>query len=223
MKARTTGTYLLLALAAIGTVVLLAFRGVCSEAVYPVENASLAFRTRVWTRIVGLFRASSAQAENVRLRREVASLALARGDVERLEAENARLRRALGYVERQPGDWVAAAVLSSGGAAAGSPNVIRVGKGALAGVRDGAVVAAAEGLVGAHVRGDSHNRPRREGGLRGRDGGGAQDMRHTFRRRRGSACIEAFDGRGGGPSACTGFDVWPRRGLPPWSGSWHFA
>ena len=148
MKARTTGTYLLLTLAAIGTVVLLAFRGVCSEAVYPVENASLAFRTRVWTRIVGLFRASSAQAENVRLRREVASLALARGDVERLEAENARLRRALGYVERQPGDWVAAAVLSSGGAAAGSPNVIRVGKGALAGVRDGAVVAAAEGLVG---------------------------------------------------------------------------
>ena len=92
MKARTTGTYLLLALAAIGTVVLLAFRGVCSEAVYPVENASLAFRTRVWTRIAGLFRASSAQAENVRLRREVASLALARGDVERLEAENARLR-----------------------------------------------------------------------------------------------------------------------------------
>ena len=148
MKARTTGTYLLLAIAAIGTIVLFACRGVCAEAVYPVENASRTFRARVWTRVVGLFRASAAQAENVRLRREVAALALARGDMERLEAENDRLRRALGYVERQRGDWVAAAVLSSGGAAAGSPNVIRVDKGSLSGVREGAVVAAAEGLVG---------------------------------------------------------------------------
>ena len=148
MKARTTGTYLLLAMAAIGTIVLFAFRGVCAEAVYPVENASLAFRTRVWARISGLFRGSAAQAENVRLRREVESLALVRGDLERLEAENARLRRALGYVERESGEWVAAAVLSAGGAAAGSPNVIRVGKGSLDGVREGAVVAVAEGLVG---------------------------------------------------------------------------
>ena len=148
MKARTTGTYLLLTFAAIGTVVLFAFRGVCAEAVYPVENASRSFRTRVWTRIVGLFRGSAAQAENVRLRRQVAAMALERGDMERLEAENDRLRRALGYAKRLPGDWVAAAVLSSGGAAAGSPNVIRVDKRTLAGVREGAVVAAAEGLVG---------------------------------------------------------------------------
>ena len=148
MKAKTTGTYLLLAFAAVGTVVLFASRGICAEAVYPVENASHSFRTRVWSRIVGLFRGSAAQAENVRLRREVESLALVRGDVERLEAENARLRRALGYVERGRGEWVAAAVLSSGGAAAGSPNVVRVGKGSLAGVREGAVAAVAEGLVG---------------------------------------------------------------------------
>ena len=148
MKARTTGTYLILMLAAIGTAVLFACRGVCAEAVYPVENASRTFRDRVWTRIAGLFRGSAAQAENVRLRREVASLTLARGDVERLEAENARLRKALGYAERQQGVWVAAAVLSRGGAAAGSPSVIRVDKGSLAGVREGAVAAAAEGLVG---------------------------------------------------------------------------
>ena len=148
MKARTTGTYLLLTLSAIGTIVLLAFRGVSAEAVYPVENASRTFRTRVWTRIVGLFRGSAAQAENVRLRREVAALSLERGDIERLEAENARLRKALGYVERESGDWIAAAVLSSGGAAAGSPNAIRIDKGSLAGVQEGAVVAAAEGLVG---------------------------------------------------------------------------
>ena len=148
MKARTTGTYLILALAAIGTVVLLASRVVAVEAVYPVENASRTFRARVWTRVVGLFRGSAAQAENARLRREVASLALLRGDMERLESENARLRRALGYVGRRPGDWVAAEVLSSGGAAAGSPNVVRVDKGSLAGVREGAVVVAAEGLVG---------------------------------------------------------------------------
>ena len=148
MKPRTTGTYVILALAAIGTVVLTASRAVCAEAVYPVERASRSFGTRVWSRICGLFNGAEARAENVRLRREVAALALARGDMERLEAENDRLRRALGYAERLGGDWLAAEVLSCGGAAAGSPDSIRVGKGSLAGVREGDIVAARDGLVG---------------------------------------------------------------------------
>ena len=148
MKARTTGTYLLLVLAAAGTIVLFASRSACSEAVYPVERAKRSFSVRVWSRVVGFFRGAAAQAENVRLRREVASLALVRGDCERLEAENARLRGLLGYSGRQSGEWLAAPVLSSGGAAAGAPNMVRVGKGSLDGVVEGAVVVVPEGLVG---------------------------------------------------------------------------
>lgn len=98
--------------------------------------------------MVGLFRGSSAMAENVRLRREVASLAILRGEVERLEDENARLRDALGYATRAPGRWLAAGVLSSGGGAAGIGNRIRVDKGSMAGVVKGAVVVSPDGLVG---------------------------------------------------------------------------
>ena len=148
MKARTTGTYAILMLAAALTLVLAASRSACREAVYPVERAKRLFATHVVSRAAGMFRGAAAAAENVRLRREVASLSVLRGDVERLEAENDRLRRALGYAERCHGEWLAAGVLSAGGAAAGAPNVFRVDKGALAGVREGAVVVAPEGLVG---------------------------------------------------------------------------
>lgn len=148
MKSRTIGTYAILALAAIGTAVLSASRAVCAEAVYPVERASRSFGTRVWSRVCGLFAGAEARAENSRLRREVAALALARGDMERVEAENARLRLVLGYSERLGGDWIPAEVLSHGGSAAGLPDSIRVGKGSLAGVREGDVVAARDGLVG---------------------------------------------------------------------------
>ena len=148
MKARTTGTYAILALAAIGTIVLSASRAVCAEAVYPVERASRSFGTKVWSRICGFFAGAEARAENVRLRREVAALSLARGDMERLESENDRLRAVLGYSKRRRGEWLPAEVLSSGGAAAGSPDLIRVGKGAIAGVREGDVVVARDGLVG---------------------------------------------------------------------------
>ena len=148
MKARTTGTYAILALAAIGTIALSASRAVCAEAVYPVERASRSLGTKVWSRVCGFFAGAEARAENVRLRREVATLSLARGDMERLEAENDRLRAVLGYSKRRRGEWLAAEVLSSGGAAAGSPDSIRVGKGSIAGVREGDVVVARDGLVG---------------------------------------------------------------------------
>ena len=148
MKGRTTGTISLIALAAVGTVVLAVSRAACAEAVYPVERAKRTFMTRVGSRIAGLFQGAAAKAENVRLKREIAALAMLRGDIERLEEENDRLRKVLGYAERRPGEWLAAGVLSTGGAAAGAPGVIRVDKGSLAGVCAGAVVAAPEGLVG---------------------------------------------------------------------------
>ena len=148
MKSRTTGSLTLFALAAVGTTVVLCFRPVVSEAVYPVERAIRCFRLDVVSRVQGLFRASAAQAENFRLRREVAASAMLRGDMERLEVENARLRRALDYVARANENWLAAGVLSTGGGAASVRDVIRVDKGALAGVRKGAVVAVPEGLVG---------------------------------------------------------------------------
>ena len=148
MKARTTGTYAILALAAIGTIVLSASRAVCAEAVYPIERASRSFGTKVWSRVCGFFAGAEARAENARLRREVAALSLAHGDMERLEAENDRLRSVLDYSKRRRGEWLPAEVLSSGGAAAGSPDSIRVGKGSIAGVREGDVVVARDGLVG---------------------------------------------------------------------------
>lgn len=148
MKARTTGTFAILAVAVAGAVALVLSRSACREAVYPVERAKRLFTTRVASRLSGMFRGAAAEAENVRLRREVASLAVLRGEVERLEAENDRLRRALGYAERCNGEWLAAGVLSTGGAAAGALNVFRVDRGSLDGVSEGAVVIAPGGLVG---------------------------------------------------------------------------
>ena len=148
MKTIQGGSYTAIALAAAIMAVLVCWRSAAVEAVYPVERAKRSFVQRVWTRVTGFFRGAEASAENVRLRREVASLALLRGDVERLEAENARLRSALGYIAKEPGRWLAAGVLSTGGGAAGVGDRIRVDKGALAGVTDGAVVVVPEGLVG---------------------------------------------------------------------------
>ena len=120
-----------------GALALMVFRWpAASEAVYPVERA------------VRFLRGAAADAENARLRREVDGLSLLRGDLERLRTENARLRRALDYAAHRPEAWIAAEVLSSGGGASAAHRSIRVGKGALDGVRGGAIVAVPEGLVG---------------------------------------------------------------------------
>ena len=148
MKTGTRESYLVIACAAVVVAVLVAWRPAAVEAVYPIERASSAFSRCVWPRVVGVFRGSAACAENVRLRREVATLAVMRGDVERLEAENARLRQALGYATRSEGRWLAAGVLSFGGGAAGAGDRIRVDRGSLSGVEKGAVVVVPEGLVG---------------------------------------------------------------------------
>lgn len=148
MKAKKTVTLLTAALAVIGAGVLVLSRSAAIEAAYPLERAKQTFSRGVISRVTGFFRGARANAENVRLRREVAALSLMRGDLERLEAENARLRKALGYTAKAPGDWLAAGVLSSGGGAAAVHRTIRVDKGSFAGVREGAVVVVPEGLVG---------------------------------------------------------------------------
>ena len=148
MKKKTTGTFVVISLAAVGALFLALFRSVAIEAVYPFERAGVAFSRKVWTRVKGLAAGAEANAENVRLRREIAALTLACGDAARLAEENVRLRHALGYAEREPDAWIPAAVLSGHGGAACAEGVIRADKGARAGVREGAVVMSAGGLVG---------------------------------------------------------------------------
>jgi len=148
VKANTTGSILIAALAAVVVLVVFCFRSVPVEAAYPVERAKAGIFRGMRTRARAWFRAQSAADENVRLKREVASLALAFGDVERLETENARLRRALAYTAKDPECWIAAEVLSAGGAAAGRGKTVRLDKGSLAGIKVGAVVVVPEGLVG---------------------------------------------------------------------------
>ena len=145
---KTTGTFLTTAVAVVLTLLLSVSRAAAVEAAYPVERAKRTFVQKVWTRVSGFFAGASARAENVRLRREVASLAMLKGDVERLEVENARLRRSLEYVSREPERWLAAGVLSREGGAVGAGDTIRVDKGTLSGVKVGVVAAVPEGLVG---------------------------------------------------------------------------
>ncbi len=135
-------------LAAIGAVTLVVWRGAAVEAVYPVERGKSLFLRKVASRVAGAFRGAEAAAENVKLKREVALLTLERAELDSLEAENARLRRALGYKSAKDVDYVAAAVLSRGGGAAGAAESIRVDKGSLAGIVKDAVVTVPEGLVG---------------------------------------------------------------------------
>lgn len=148
MKAYTTGALSAMVLAAIGAVILVVCRSSAVEAAYPVERGRLVFAQKIASRISGLFRAAEASAENVKLKREVALLTLERSELEKLENENARLRRALGYKAAKENRYIAAAVLSRGGGCAGSEDVLRVDKGSLAGVAQGAIVTVPEGLVG---------------------------------------------------------------------------
>ena len=148
MRTNKTAVITALALAIAGSIVLAVFREVSVEAVYPVERARLSFVRKIWVRTKGLFQGAAAAAENARLKRDIAALSMVVSDNERLEVENARLRDALGYARRLKGEWITAPVLSTGGAAAGAHQSLRVGKGSLAGVAEGQVVVVPEGLVG---------------------------------------------------------------------------
>ena len=126
---------------------------IAAEAVYPVENGANWFSRHVGSRIKSLFAGSSAFSENKRLREEVVRLRMACAESTRVADENRRLRGMLGL--DRPGDsvpfstnrWICAPILSRG-AAVGNPCVLRLGRGSLAGVKRGAVVAVPEGLVG---------------------------------------------------------------------------
>lgn len=139
---------MMVALAAAGAMTFVLSRGAAAEAVYPVEKAVRFVSRRVLPWLQGLWSGAEAAAENVRLRREVAALEMVREDNERLAAEIVRYRELVGYAAREPGRWIAAGVLSSGGAAAGMSKTVRVDRGSRAGVVEGAVVAVPEGLVG---------------------------------------------------------------------------
>lgn len=126
---------------------------VAAEAVYPVENGANWLSRHVGSRMKALFAAGSALAENARLKDEIGRLRMACAESGRIAAENERLRRLLGLDD--PGEaarfgtnrWICAPILSHG-ASAGNPCVMRLGRGSLAGVRTGAVVASPDGLVG---------------------------------------------------------------------------
>ena len=155
MKTGSAHSYTSIAFAAAVAVGLVLWRPAAAEVVYPVERAKYTFVAKVWSRVVGAFRGSAAQAENVRLRREVASLSVLRGDIERLEAENAKLRRQIDYAQRSRTSWIAASVISTCGAASMGER-IRVNRGSLAGVEVAAAVVVPEGLVGRVVSVSPH-------------------------------------------------------------------
>lgn len=148
MNAKTTGTWAIVAVAAIGVLVFLFSKSAAIEAVYPFQRAKAWFSRNVSTRVSGAFDGAAAKAENVRLRRSLSALALENGEFERVVEENERLRRIVGYAERSNVERIAAEVLSAGGGMADAYRSIRVGKGSLAGVREGAAVETPEGLVG---------------------------------------------------------------------------
>ncbi len=139
---------MLAALAACGVLLFALSRAAPVEAAWPLERVKSTFVRKVLSRWNGLWHGVEASAENVRLRREVATLAMERAEMEAIIAENARLKESLGYFGRKMGDWLAADVLSYGGGAAGARCTVRVGRGSLAGVVEGAVVVVPAGLVG---------------------------------------------------------------------------
>ena len=148
MRSKSSVNILVVALAAVLAAAAVLLPVFSAEAVYPVEKAARAFRVRVWPSVAGFFRGAAASVENERLKREVAALQVLRTDLRRLEKENARLRAALDYVDARHGEWVAAGVLSSGGAAAAMKNVLRIDKGANDGIARNAAVVTPAGLAG---------------------------------------------------------------------------
>ena len=112
-------------------------RPVAHELAYPVEKLKVVIQRKLL-----------ANPEVSRLKRDVEALSVMMGELERLRAENERLRRVLGYADAKQGAYMPAAVLSRHAAAVGAGHVIRVNKGSLAGVCEGAPAVTPDGLVG---------------------------------------------------------------------------
>lgn len=139
---------MVIALAMIGVVLLVCSKSAAVEASYPFERMKKAFSRHVVTRVSGFFQGAAARAENARLKVEVSALAMEQAEVERIRDENRRLRELLDFRKTLPGSWVAAEVLSEEGGAAAVHRTLRVDKGSLGGIAEGAVVACPAGLVG---------------------------------------------------------------------------
>jgi len=148
VKAKTTGTLVIAALAAVISLVFVFSRSAAVETVYPVERAKTSLFRRVWAVASGAWRGAAASVENMRLKREIASLAVLRSELDRLEAENARLRAGLALNPGTKVEWLPAQVISFGGAAAGNGKTLRIDRGTLHGIREGSAVVVPEGLVG---------------------------------------------------------------------------
>lgn len=114
---------------------------VAAEAVYPIEKSANWFRRNVSCRVRTLWRRQSYAAENVRLKREIGLLRMMLNESER------KSRDGKSEVRAMPEGWIQAPILSRNGAT-GAKSFLRVGKGSVHGVSEGAAVAAPDGLVG---------------------------------------------------------------------------
>ena len=146
MKAKT-GTIAALTIGCVVALWAIIGRQIAAETVYPAENGIGWFRRNVANPLKRAFSRPGLAAENMRLEGEISALRMRLQDYESLAAENRSLRKALDFGRRNPGEWIAAPVLSRGGTL-GAGAMLRLGKGSLAGIRKGAAAASPDGLVG---------------------------------------------------------------------------
>ncbi len=143
-------TFIIVALAAIAAIACLAFgtRTFAAGLVYPVENCFRIVGDFLSTRVGGLFTIDTDAVRNEALEREISMLRLVRVDNENLRAENDRLRRLVGFEPAgERGRWIPATVISRDGVT-GVKRFLRIDRGTLSGVREGAAVATPDGVVG---------------------------------------------------------------------------
>ena len=146
MKVKTR-IYLTLAIGCVIAIWAAIGRQIAAEAVYPIENGAGWFSRHITHPLKEALVRPRLAAENRRLKDEIASLKMQLADHGLLAAENAKLRNALDFNRRNPGEWIAAPVLSRGGVL-GVGDVMRLGKGTRSGICKGAAVASEKGLVG---------------------------------------------------------------------------
>jgi rod shape-determining protein MreC len=130
-------------------------RGLAREAVYPWANACNWFERTVGVRARAVFVRAHEASRNATLERDVARLRVLAQEADSLESEVARLRKLLDFSPPVSSRWLAAPVLSRGGTTAVWQS-LRLGKGALHGVRKGDPVLVADGLVGRVTEVTSH-------------------------------------------------------------------
>lgn len=148
MKKERTKAWTIAVIAAIGAFILVFSRVVVIEMIYPVERAEKSVIGIVSSWVSGIWDGAAAKVENEKLKREFDYLKMVRLDIERVEEDNARLRVALKFVRQEPGNWLAAEVLSRDGGAAMVHDTLRINKGSNDGIKKDFVVAVPEGLVG---------------------------------------------------------------------------